>query len=87
VDPIIIAVIVGVVALIIGFVIGKMLSKANVDKQLAEAKIIEEKAKTLEEKAKTEAELIRKEAYTTAESLKKDKMMEAKEFFLKRRTQ
>lgn len=84
-DPIIIAVIAGVVALIIGFVLGKVLSKANVDKQLAEAKLIEEKAKTVEEKAKIEAELIRKEAYNTAESLKKDKMMEAKEFFLKQK--
>lgn len=85
VDPIIIAVIAGVVALIIGFVLGKVLSKANVDKQLAEAKLAEEKAKTIQEKAKAEAELIRKEAYNTAESLKKDKMMEAKEFFLKQK--
>ncbi|MFN8294842.1 MAG: ribonuclease Y [Chitinophagales bacterium] len=84
-DPIIIAVIAGVVALIIGFVLGKVLSKANVDKQLAEAKLAEEKAKTIQEKAKAEAELIRKEAYNTAESLKKDKMMEAKEFFLKQK--
>lgn len=84
-DPIIITVIVGVAALIVGFVLGKLLSKANVDQQLAEAKLAEEKAKTLEEKARVEAELIRKEAFTTAESLKKDKMMEAKEYFLKQK--
>jgi ribonuclease Y len=85
VDPIIIAVVASVVALVIGFVLGKVLSKANIDKQLAEAKIIEEKAKALEETAKAEAELIKKSALTTAESLKKDKMMEAKEFFLKQK--
>ena len=84
-DPIIIAVVASVVALVIGFVLGKVLSKANIDKQLAEAKIIEEKAKALEETAKAEAELIKKSALTTAESLKKDKMMEAKEFFLKQK--
>ena len=37
-------VIAGVVALIIGIVIGKFLFKANVDKQLQDAKILEEKA-------------------------------------------
>ena len=79
----IILIIAGVVALIIGFVLGKVLSKANVEKQIAEAKIAEEKAKALEEKAKSEAELIRKEAYATAESFKKDKMVEAKEHFIK----
>jgi len=83
VDPIIITIIAGVVALVAGFIIGKIVSKANVDKQIAEAKLIEEKAKALEEKTRTEAELIRKEAFNTAESLKKDKMMEAKEHFLK----
>ena len=82
-DPIMIAIIVGVVALLLGFGIGKILSKANVEKQLAEAKLAEEKAKALEEKSKTEAEHIRKEAYATAESLKKDKMLEAKEHFFR----
>ena len=84
-DPIIITVIAAVVTLIVGFFIGKMISKGNVDKQIAEARIIEEKAKSLEETARKEAEIIRKEAFNTAESLKKDKMMEAKEFFLKQK--
>ncbi|MFN8283783.1 MAG: ribonuclease Y [Chitinophagales bacterium] len=84
-DPIIITVIAAVVTLVVGFLIGKMMSKANVEKQLAEAQLIEEKAKAVEENARKEAEIIRKEAFTTAESLKKDKMMEAKEFFLKQK--
>ena len=82
-NPIIITIIAGVVALLIGFVIGKMISKANVDKQLAEAKLVEERAKALEERAKSEAELIKKDALAAAESTKKDKMMEAKEHFHK----
>ncbi|MFN8266592.1 MAG: ribonuclease Y [Chitinophagales bacterium] len=82
-DPTIIAIIAGVAALIIGFVLGKVLSKANVEKQIAEAKIAEEKANALLEKTKTEAELIRKDAYATAESFKKDKIVEAKEHFIK----
>ncbi len=89
-DPILLSIISGVVALVIGFIIGKMISKANVDKQIAEAKLIEERAKSIEqkandlqEKAKAEADLVKKEAQSTAESIKKDKMMEAKEHFLK----
>lgn len=81
----ILTIIASVLALAIGFILGKLLSKANVEKQLAEAKLIEEKAKALEEKAKTEAELIRKEAFNTAEATKNNKMMEAKEFFLKQK--
>lgn len=82
-DPIIITIIAAVAALVIGLVVGKLIFKADVDKQIAEAEIAEKRAKTLEESARAEAELIRKEAFTTAESLKKDKMMEAKEHFLK----
>ncbi|HPA36571.1 MAG TPA: ribonuclease Y [Chitinophagales bacterium] len=84
-DPIILTIIAGVVALGIGIVLGKFIFKANVDKQLAEAKLAEEKARTIEEAAKTEAELIKKSALTSAESIKKDKMMEAKEYFLKQK--
>ncbi|HPW86064.1 MAG TPA: ribonuclease Y, partial [Chitinophagales bacterium] len=61
-DPIILTIIAGVVALGIGIVLGKFIFKANVDKQLAEAKLAEEKARTIEEAAKTEAELIKKSA-------------------------
>lgn len=76
-------IVVGVVALIAGIVLGKFIFKANVDKQMAEAKLAESRAKAMEEAARAEAEIIKKSAFNTAESLKKDKMMEAKEHFLK----
>ena len=76
-------VIAGVVALIIGIVIGKFLFKANVDKQLQDAKILEEKAQGMVANAKKESEIIVKEASTLAEATKKDKMLEAKEHFFK----
>ncbi|MCB9034976.1 MAG: ribonuclease Y [Chitinophagales bacterium] len=69
-------VIAAIVALIVGIVLGKFIFKANVDKQI-------EAAKNTQENAKAQAELILKEAKTEADSLKKDKMMEAKEHFLK----
>ncbi len=76
-------VIAGVVALIIGIVIGKFLFKANVDKQLQEAKLLEEKAQSMVDNAKKESEILVKEASTLAEATKKDKMLEAKEHFFK----
>lgn len=75
--------IVGIVAIVIGIVIGKIISKANVDKQIQEANLLEEKAKGLVENAKKESEIIVKEASATAEATKKDKMVEAKEHFFK----
>ncbi|MDB5226132.1 MAG: binding metal dependent phosphohydrolase, partial [Bacteroidota bacterium] len=84
-DPILITVIAAAAALIFGIIMGKFVFKANVDKQLAEARLAEARAKTIEEAALAEAEIIRKGAFTTAEALKKDKMMEAKESFLKQR--
>ena len=88
-NPIIITIIAGVVALLIGFVFGKMISKANVDKQLAEAKLVEERAKALEERAKSEAELIKKDALAAAESTKKRQNDGSKRTLpqIKRRTQ
>lgn len=71
--PVEIAAIVG--ALLGGIGLGKFIFRANVDKQVAQAKM-------LEVNAKKEAEILLKEAKSEGESLKKQKMMEAKEHFL-----
>ena len=63
-------------ALILGVILGKIIFKANVDKHVAEAKM-------LEHNAKKEAEILLKEARSEGESIKKEKAMEAKEHFLK----
>ena len=87
-------IIAAVVGIAIGFVVGKMLSKANVDTQIAAAKNLEEKAKNdaanLISEAKRKAENTSREAQSKADSVrneaenaKKDKMYEAKEHFLK----
>ena len=47
-NPIIITAIAGAIALLVGLILGKFIFKANVDKQLAEAKIAEAKAKATE---------------------------------------
>jgi ribonuclease Y len=80
---IIIYVVIGIIALVIGILLGKILFKANVDKHLNEAKALEAKASSIKENAKLEADIIIKEAKTNAEATKKDKMVEAKEHFLK----
>ncbi|MBX7227718.1 MAG: ribonuclease Y [Chitinophagales bacterium] len=73
--------------LVIGFFVGKLLTKGNVDQQLAAAKATEEKAKkdaeSLLSDAKRKSENILREAQTNAENTKKEKMYEAKEHFLK----
>ncbi|MCO5247409.1 MAG: ribonuclease Y [Chitinophagales bacterium] len=71
-------IIVGIVALAIGVLLGKIIFRANVNEQIENAKIIEEKAKI-------NAESILKEAKVEAEALKKDKELEAKEYLLKQR--
>lgn len=87
-------IIAAVVGIAIGFVVGKMLSKANVDAQIAAAKNLEEKAKNdaanLISEAKRKAENAMREAQSKADTIrneaenaKKDKMYEAKEHFLK----
>jgi ribonuclease Y len=72
----IITIIAAVAALIIGFILGKILSKANIQEQI-------NKAKLLEESAKKDAEVLIKDAQSQAESVKREKMMEAKEHFIK----
>lgn len=72
----VITIIVGLIALAIGVVLGKIIFKANVQQQL-------ENAKAIEDKAKREADTLLKEAVLEAEAVKKERMMEAKERFLK----
>ena len=67
-DNIIVPIIVGVVAIIIGFVIAKILEK--------------NKASDIIKSAKKRATYIAKQAGVDAETLKKDKMLQAKEKFL-----
>lgn len=68
-----IPILVGVVALSIGFFIGKTLSG--------------NKAKEIEDAAKKDAELLLKKTESDAEALKKTKALEAKEYFLKKRSE
>ncbi len=72
----IVTIIVGVAALAIGIVLGKLIFRANVQDQIAHAKVVEEKAKF-------DAEALLKEAKIEADAYKKERAMEAKERFLK----
>lgn len=72
----IIEIVIGIVALAIGVGLGKILFKADVQQQIANAK-------NLEEKAKSNAESLLREAKSEGESYKKERAMEAKERFLK----
>jgi ribonuclease Y len=63
-------------ALLLGIISGKFIFRANVQKQLGEAR-------RLEETAKLEADNIVKDARREGENARKEKMMEAKEHFLK----
>jgi ribonuclease Y len=71
---------IAVATLIIGVVVGKFVFKADVDKQL-------NLAKSLESNAKREADIILRDAKADAENLKKEKMVEAKEYFLKQKSE
>ena len=68
-DNIIVPIIVGVVAIIIGFVIAKILEK--------------NKASDIIKSAKKRATYIAKQAGVDAETMKKDKMLQAKEKFFR----
>ncbi|MEH6407765.1 MAG: Rnase Y domain-containing protein, partial [Leeuwenhoekiella sp.] len=65
--------IVGVIALAIGFLIAKLLEKNN--------------ASQLVKNARSEADHILKEAKNEGESIKKDKILQAKEKFLELKTE
>ncbi len=67
-DPIIIAVISGVVALIVGVVVGKLIFAKDTQKKIEEAEL--------------QAQAIIKEAGIRAETIKKEKQLEAKERFV-----
>lgn len=66
-------IIIGVITLIIGFFAGKTISG--------------NKAKLIEDAAKKEAELLLSKTNTEAETIKKTKALEAKEYFLKKRSE
>lgn len=72
----IIEIVIGIVALAIGVGLGKILFKADVQHQLANAKIIEDKAKL-------DADSLLKEARSEGETYKKERALEAKERFFK----
>jgi ribonucrease Y len=67
-DPIIIQVIIGAIALIVGIIVGKVIFAKNTRKQVEEAEL--------------QAQTILKDAETRAETLKREKQLEAKERFV-----
>jgi len=66
-------IIAGIIGLVIGFIISKITQKSHVDKALKEAE--------------DKASLLVREAEINAENVKKDKMLEAKEHYLKRKSE
>ncbi len=88
-DPIIITVIAAVVALLIGLLIGKSFFSKTNNKIVEEAKLQAERIKNESEKVKNEAdritkdaERLTKDAQAKAETLKENKLLEAKSHFL-----
>jgi ribonucrease Y len=67
-DPLTLSIIIGVICLLVGLVMGKLLFAANTKKQIEEAEIQTKK--------------ILADAQATAETLKKEKLLEAKERFV-----
>jgi ribonuclease Y len=66
-------IIAGIAGVVIGFIVSKLTQKSNVDKALKEAE--------------DKAALLVREAEINAENIKKDKMLEAKEHYLKRKSE
>ncbi len=74
------------VALAIGFFVGKSLSNKAASQQEDQLNAREESLRQREEKLQEEGKLIIKEAKISAENLKKEKLYEAKENFLRLKT-
>lgn len=72
-DPIILSIIIGVVCLIVGVVVGKLLFAANTQKQVQEAE--------------SRAQKIISDAQSAGETLKKEKLLEAKEKFVQMKSE
>lgn len=72
-DPIILSIIIGVVCLIVGVVAGKLLFAANTQKQVQEAE--------------SRAQKIISDAQSAGETLKKEKLLEAKEKFVQMKSE
>lgn len=85
-ETILLPLLAALVALAIGFFVGKSLSNKAASQQEDQLKVREEGIRQREEKLQEEGKLIIKEAETSAENLKKEKLYEAKENFLRLKT-
>ncbi len=85
-ETIFIPLLVAVVALAIGFLVGKSLSNKAASQQEDQLNAREENLRQREEKIQEKGKLIVKEAEISAENLKKEKLYEAKENFLRLKT-
>ena len=85
-ETIFIPLLVAVVALAIGFLVGKSLSNKAASHQEDQLNAREENLRQREEKIQEKGKLIVKEAEISAENLKKEKLYEAKENFLRLKT-
>ncbi|MES2645661.1 MAG: ribonuclease Y [Bacteroidota bacterium] len=72
-DPLVLSIIIGVICLIVGVVAGKIIFAANTQKQIEDAELQSKK--------------ILADAQQTAETLKKEKLLEAKEKFVQMRAE
>lgn len=86
-ETILLPVLAALVALAIGFFIGKSLSNKAASEQEDQLNARAENLRQREEKLQEEGKLIIKEAKISAENLKKEKLYEAKENFLRLKTE
>ena len=85
-ETILLPLLAALVALAIGFFVGKSLSNKAASQQEDQLNAREESLRQREEKLQEEGKLIIKEAKISAENLKKEKLYEAKENFLRLKT-
>ena len=85
-ETILLPLLAALVALAIGFFVGKSLSNKAASQQEDQLNAREESLRQREEKLQEESKLIIKEAKISAENLKKEKLYEAKENFLRLKT-
>ena len=85
-ETILLPLLAALIALAIGFFVGKSLSNKAASQQEDQLNAREESLRQREEKLQEEGKLIIKEAKISAENLKKEKLYEAKENFLRLKT-
>ena len=85
-ETILLPLLAALIALAIGFFVGKSLSNKAASQQEDQLNAREESLRQREEKLQEEGKLIIKEAKISAEDLKKEKLYEAKENFLRLKT-